>query len=160
MMSKTGRITVVAGLGLLVLLMVAGVAVARTFDCTTTCDGTNERDVVTGNDKDQTFYLKAGSDEAYGRGGADTMHGDGGSDRMEGNNGPYEIRDRGGQGDDDRAFGDDGDDTINVADGDSNDYGSCGAGSDDTLRVGSRAERDKFTGCVKSTSTRITSAAR
>ena len=78
----------------------------------------------------------------------------------QGNNGPYEIRDRGGQGDDDRAFGDDGDDTINVADGDSNDYGSCGAGSDDTLRVGSRAERDKFTGCVKSTSTRITSAAR
>ena len=148
MMSKTGRITMVAGLGLLVLLMVAGVAVAKTFTCTTTnCDGTSERDVITGNDKDQTFYLKAGNDEAYGRGGADTVYGDGGSDRMEGNGGRDDIRDRGGQGDDDRAFGGDGNDTINVADGDSNDSGSCGAGSDDTLRVDSRAERDNFTGC-------------
>ena len=109
--------------------------------------GTNNPDVITGNDKDQTFCLKAGGDEGYGKGGADTMHGDGGSDRMEGNAGSDDIRDRGGQDDTDRAFGDDGNDTINVVDGDSKDHSSCGAGSDDTLRVDSRAARDNFTGC-------------
>jgi hypothetical protein len=122
--------------------------VARTFDRTTnTRGGTNERGVITGNDKDQTFYLKAGSDETYGRRGADTTYGDGGSDRMEGNGGRDNISARGGRGDDDPAFGGDGNDTISVVDGDSNDPGSCGAGSDATLRVDSRAERDKLTGC-------------
>lgn len=144
---RDGSKTTVIVLGALILMLAAGVAVAKTFTCTTTCYGTSERDVITGTDKSQTFYLKAGNDVAYAKGGADTVYGGAGNDDMYGANGADTLRDWDGQGDYDEAFGGANNDTINVVDGDSHDSGSCGDGGDNKLRADSRTEANQFSGC-------------
>jgi Ca2+-binding RTX toxin-like protein len=133
--------------GALLLTLVAGVAVARTYTCEDNrCPGTNNRDVITGDDSGQTFRLMEGNDVGRGKGGDDLLLGDGGNDDLYGNRGADVLRDRGDEGDYDELFGGKGHDVLRADDGDSRDSGSCGRG-DDTLYVDSANEADNFSKC-------------
>jgi Ca2+-binding RTX toxin-like protein len=149
MLGKTsGRITLVAAaLGVLILLVAAGGAVADTFTCTTaTCNGTDERDVITGNRKAQTFNLYDGDDVAYGKRGADEVRGGWDDDVLLGKRGADLLTDRVDEGDYDEHFGGRGNDVIRADDGDERDSGDCGPG-DDVLYVDGDDEADDFDNC-------------
>ena len=110
MRRTVGLFVVAMGLG---MLMVSGVALAKTFTCKAnkTCVGTNEADDITGTNKADTIRAKGGNDTINARGGKDKVNAGAGTDTV-----------RGG----------DGNDTIDIADGD-NDLVDCGAGNDDTV---------------------------
>jgi hypothetical protein len=110
MRRTVGLFVVAMALG---MLMVSGVALAKTFTCEAneTCVGTNKADKITGTNKADTIRAKGGKDNINGRGGADDIDAGQGRDKV-----------RGG----------DGNDTIDIADGD-RDLVDCGAGNDDTL---------------------------
>jgi hypothetical protein len=134
--------------GALLLTLVAGVAVARTYTCDdNNCPGTNNDDEITGDGSGQTFRLMEGDDFGSGKGGADALYGDGGDDELRGGRGADELRDRGDQGDEDELRGGRGADVLRADDGDSNDFGTCGRGDDDVLYVDSRSERNAFSNC-------------
>ena len=89
-----------------------GLALARDVACRANaleCEGTNERDVITG---------RQGEDNILARGGNDTVEGRGGDDVISGGTGNDSLRDRTAAEDADEVFGNRGRDTINVADGD------------------------------------------
>ena len=112
--------------GALLLTLVAGVAVARTYTCDdNNCPGTNNDDEITGDGSGQTFRLMEGDDFGSGKGGADALYGDGGDDELRGGRGA---------------------DVLRADDGDEFDFGTCGRG-DDTLYVDSRSERRAFSNC-------------
>jgi hypothetical protein len=122
--------------GALLLTLVAGVAVARTYTCDdNNCPGTNNADSITGDGSNQTFTLMGGSDLGRGKGGADELRGGGGDDELRGGRGADELRDRGGDGDTDEHFGGRGSDLIRADDGDTNDFVDCGRGADDVAYI-------------------------
>jgi hypothetical protein len=110
MRRTVGLFVVAMALG---MLMVSGVALAKTFTCEAdeTCVGTNKADKITGTNQADTIRAKGGKDNINGRGGADDIDAGQGRDKV-----------RGG----------DGNDTIDIADGD-RDLVDCGAGNDDTV---------------------------
>ena len=131
----------------MLLTLVAGVAVARTYTCEdNSCPGTNRSDEITGDDSNQTFRLMEGDDFGSGKGGADLLLGDGGDDELRGGRGADVLRDRGDEGDEDELRGGRGHDVLRADDGDDNDFGTCGRG-DDTLYVDSDDEADNFDNC-------------
>src|SRR5215207_4232454 len=94
------RAIMLAVAGALLLTLVAGVAVARTYTCDdNNCPGTENDDEITGDGSDQTFRLMRGDDVAFGKAGADLLLGDGGDDVLFGQKGADELRDRGDRGD-------------------------------------------------------------
>jgi len=106
-------------------LLVASVALAETIRCTNTeCVGTNEADVINGNDEDQNFDARAGNDIIFAGGGIDTIEGDEGDDEIFGEEGDDTIF--GGNGadtiegneDNDRIDGQAGSDTVDGGNGD------------------------------------------
>ena len=110
MRRTVGLFVVAMALG---MLMVSGVALAKTFTCEAdeTCVGTNKADKITGTNKADTIRAKGGDDTINGRGGKDKVNAGAGTDRV-----------RGG----------DANDAINIADGEG-DFVDCGPGNDDTV---------------------------
>jgi Ca2+-binding RTX toxin-like protein len=117
MRRTVGLFVVAMALG---ILMVSGVALAKTFTCEArgTCEGTNKADKITGTNQADTIRAKKGNDKIDARGGADDIDAGQGRDTVRGGGG---------------------NDTIDIADGD-NDLVDCGAGNDDTVifNVGDR----------------------
>jgi Ca2+-binding RTX toxin-like protein len=105
------RSIVLVVVGALLLSMFTGVAVAKTFQCTTVpCVGTNNDDAIT---------ERSGSvhDEIYGLDGRDRIN-------------------AASRGDDaDTVYGGPGNDTIFANDGDTRDYIDCGGGNNDTAYI-------------------------
>ena len=133
----------------MLLTLVAGVAVARTYTCDdNNCPGTNNADSITGDGSNQTFRLKEGSDLGRGKGGDDTLYGDGGDDELRGGRGADELRDRGDEGDEDELRGGRGADVLRADDGDEFDFGTCGRGRD-TLYVDDEEEAGNFSNCER-----------
>jgi RTX calcium-binding nonapeptide repeat (4 copies) len=108
---RFARITVVS---MLVILLAAGLASAKTFTCTTVnCYGTDNPDTITGTSKDQNFYGYRGDDQLYDQSGNDT-------DVLNGNVGDDRLNDADG----------DGRDTINGGNG----YDVCIGDRNDTFK--------------------------
>ena len=101
-MRRTILLIAMVGMGLLVVF--GGVAVAKTFTCKAnkTCVGTNKADEITGTNK---------ADNIKAKGGNDTIDAREDKDKVEGGRG---------------------NDTIDVADGKA-DLVDCGSGNDDTV---------------------------
>jgi hypothetical protein len=89
-------------------------------------DGTNQADVIIGNDNDNVISGAQGNDVLYGLGGDDTLHGNQGSDELWGGAGDDTLH--GDQGDD-ILYGGSGDDKLHGDAGD--DILVAGAGNDD-----------------------------
>ena len=67
------------------VLLVAGVAYARTIDCNGgECEGTNKADTMNGSPQDDKMLALDGGDILYGLGGMDMLKGKGGGDRAVG----------------------------------------------------------------------------
>ena len=121
------------------LLMVSGVAIARTVYCDGGyCRGTNDNDTMYGSGGRDNIYSLRGADLVRGKGGADSVNGDGGRDRLSGGRGNDEVN--GGDADDvvagnsgyDALNGGNGDDRVEAVDG-LRDQISCGNGSHDIV---------------------------
>jgi Ca2+-binding RTX toxin-like protein len=97
-------ILLIAAIGIGLVVVFGGVAVAKTFTCKAkeTCVGTNNADEITGTNKADNIKAKAGNDTINARGGKDKVEGGGGND------------------------------TIDIADGKA-DLVDCGPGNDDTV---------------------------
>jgi Ca2+-binding RTX toxin-like protein len=121
------------------LLLVSGVAIARTFSCDGGyCRGTNSNDTIYGSGGRDNIYSLRGADLVRGKGGADSVNGDGGRDRLSGGKGNDEVN--GGDADDvvagnsgyDALNGGNGDDRVEAVDG-LRDQISCGNGRNDIV---------------------------
>lgn len=158
-------------LGVLLVALTAGVAVAATVTCTlnTTCKGTPVADTITGTSSNDFIRALAGKDSVNPGPGNDIVRGeenkdiiggfpngaDSGDDSLLGGDGRDTIVDVNDSEDDtDVVNGGAGDDTIDVEDGDADDSGDCGEGSDtleaDLIFVeggGLIDERLNFTNC-------------
>jgi hypothetical protein len=119
------------------LLLVSGVAIARTFTCGgNPCRGTNNNDTIYGTDARNNVFSLRGADLVRGYGGADSLNGDGGRDRLSGGKGGDEVY--GGDADD-VVIGNNGHDSLNAGNGDDRveaadeeqDGVSCGSGTHD-----------------------------
>ena len=140
-------IMLVAVGSLFLTLLAAEAAVAATYTCNDSrCDGTDRRDVITGDGSDQAFRLYDGNDVGRGKRGHDLLFGDWDSDVLYGNRGADVLSDRGDRGDYDELVGGRGNDVLRVNDGDERDFGDCGRG-DDTLWVDSEYEAGNFSNC-------------
>lgn len=129
---RRGTITILVVAALLAL--VPGLALARDVACRANalqCEGTNERDVITGSQGEDNILARGGNDTVNGRGSDDVINGGSGSDR---------LRDNTPQVDADEIMAGRGSDTINVRDGDTGALGEenepiideveCGPGID------------------------------
>src|ERR671911_169257 len=117
---------IMASLGLGVLLLGGGAALADTIDGTSGPDdlvGTDKDDVIHGSGGKDYVSGLAGPDVLYGGAGNDTMVGRGGNDRMYGNTGS------------DMLFGEEGNDTIDSAGDRQSDVVKCGQGDADRAYV-------------------------
>jgi Ca2+-binding RTX toxin-like protein len=119
------------------LLLVSGVAIARTINCDGgQCRGTNSSDTMYGSGGRDNIYSLRGADLVRGNGGSDSVNGDGGRDWLSGGRGNDEVN--GGDRDDvvagnsgfDALNGGNGDDRVEAVDG-MEDQISCGNGSHD-----------------------------
>jgi Ca2+-binding RTX toxin-like protein len=114
------------------LLMVSGVAIARTVYCDGgKCRGTNNRDTMYGTGGRDIINSLEGADLARGNGGADTLNGDGGRDRLSGGNGNDGVF---GSDDDDLVAGNRGFDVLNGGNG--NDHIKAVDGMTDRITCG------------------------
>jgi Ca2+-binding RTX toxin-like protein len=107
---RRGTITILVVAALLAL--VPGLALARDVACRANaiqCEGTNERDVITGSQGEDVILAKGGNDTVEGRGSDDEISGGRGDDR---------LRDNSAAEDADEILAGRGNDTINVEDGD------------------------------------------
>src|SRR5215213_9650108 len=138
------RMTILALLVAMALLLVSGVVLARIIDCTGgLCTGTRRADNIVGT---------TGDDEINGRRGNDTLIGDPiggeGDDLMFGGAGDDDITDNFPGNDVDTIFGGNGNDTINVREGaafsDHPDVVDCGPGDHDVIIAD---PTDQRTGC-------------
>jgi Ca2+-binding RTX toxin-like protein len=132
------RIALVLGIAGLMLVVVAGVALAASISCGTssgkqcpvgtngsdTITGTSGIDIATGASGADTIALRAGNDFAYGDHGGDNMNGEEGSDYLEAGKGA------------DTANGGEGDfDVVNVVDATNRDLALGGPGDDDACYI-------------------------
>ena len=70
------------------ILLIAGVAYAKTIDCNGgDCTGTNRADTMNGSPQDDKMLALEGGDTLYGVGGMDALKGKGGGDRIFGGEG-------------------------------------------------------------------------
>jgi hypothetical protein len=134
------RVVLLVGAMALALVMIGGVALAKTVTCTTDpCKGTSGDDQITGTNNAETIKALAGDDSVFARGGKDIVYGGDGNDFVDGFGGNDRVH--GGDGDDtllgaeasDMVRGRGGDDTIDAARFDtpgSEDLSSGGRGND------------------------------
>lgn len=132
----------VIALAALLVVTIAGVAVAATVNCTVgvTCIGTSGPDTVRGTEQGDDLRPGTGNDTVFGKGGNDTMYGNLGNDTMYGGDGADQVNGHPG---DDFLNGGDGPDLILTADGRDEAYGS---GGNDTIRAYRDNEPD-FVNC-------------
>ena len=115
------------------VLLVAGVAYARTVNCDGgDCTGTNAADTMYRSASDDKMLSQDGSDRLYGEGGMDMLKGKGGGDSIFGGEGNDKVN--GGHGRD-RVEGGKGDDLVRggthgVANDHARDLLLCGPGRD------------------------------
>ena len=117
---------IMATMGLGVLLLGGGVALADTIDGTTGPDdlvGTDQQDVIDALGGDDYVSGLAAADVLYAGAGNDTVVGRDGPDRIYGNTGSDEL------------FGTHGNDTINSGGDQEKDVVKCGRGKSDTAYV-------------------------
>ena len=120
------------------VLLVAGVAYARSIDCDGgDCKGTNGPDTMQGSPKDDKMLALEGGDKLYGEGGMDMLKGKGGGDDIFGGEGNDRVK--GGHGKD-RVDGGDGNDLVRggthgVANDHARDVLICGPGRDKVFFV-------------------------
>jgi Ca2+-binding RTX toxin-like protein len=147
------RIPLIMAIGALLLVLSAGVALAHLnhINCDpdrAKCQGTDERDHISGSNSGDNIYADrddgdnngradvveadAGDDIVRGQEGNDELGGGEDDDTLYGNIGDDEIFDRFafGPDDEDTVYGASGDDEIDVLDGDGDDVVSCGTGRD------------------------------
>jgi serralysin len=121
------------------LLLVSGVAIARTINCDGgQCRGTNSSDTMYGSGGRDNIYSLRGADLVRGNGGSDSVNGDGGRDWLSGGRRNDEVN---GGDDDDVVAGNSGFDAMNGGNGDDRmeavdgmeDRISCGNGTHDIV---------------------------
>jgi len=96
------RVTLAVALMGVLLLLLAGTALARSISCNDNpCIGTNRSDTMRGTNARDNMSGRGGNDQMSGGGNSDTMRGGDGADVMRGESGR------------DRINGDSGNDTIN-----------------------------------------------
>jgi len=144
------RVTLAFTLMGVMLLLLAGAALARNISCSDNpCVGTNRSDTMRGTNGRDTMAGRGGNDEMFGGGNSDTMRGGGGADIMRGesgrdrmngdsgndtiNGGPFGDRIVAGTGRD-FVVGENGNDHIDIRDG-VQDSVRCGNGDNDTVVV-------------------------
>jgi Ca2+-binding RTX toxin-like protein len=115
-----------ATMGLGVLLLGGGVALADTID------GTTGPDDLVGTDKEDVIYASEGRDYVSGLAAADVLYAGDGNDTVVGRDGNDRIYGNGGS---DLLFGNQGNDTINSAGDKGIDVVKCGFGEADTVYV-------------------------
>lgn len=81
-----GRLALACVVMLMGMLLIGGVALAKTFT------GTNGSDDITGTKREDTIRGREGNDRLAGRGGPDDIHGGEGRDRLFGGNGDDTLR--------------------------------------------------------------------
>ncbi len=129
------------------VLLIAGVAYARTLDCSGgDCKGTNSADTMNGSPQDDRMLALEGADTLYGVGGMDALKGKGGGDRIFGGEGDDKVK--GGHGKD-RVDGGEGNDLVRggthaVANDHARDVLICGPGRDKVFFV---RGQDVLKGC-------------
>jgi Ca2+-binding RTX toxin-like protein len=75
------------------VLLIAGVAYARTIDCNGgDCKGTNNADTMNGSPQEDRMLALEGADFLYGVGGRDALKGEGGGHRIVGGEGNDLVR--------------------------------------------------------------------
>ncbi len=114
---------IMASLGLGVLLLGGGVALADTID------GTSGSDDLVGTDKDDVIHASGGADYVSGLAAGDVLYAGAGNDTVVGRDGNDHIHGNTGS---DMLFGNHGNDTINSAGDRERDVVKCGFGDADT----------------------------
>jgi Ca2+-binding RTX toxin-like protein len=148
------RVALVLGIAGLMLVVVAGVALAASISCagngkqcpvgtngSDQISGTQDTDIATGASGGDTIGLSGGQDFAYGDHGADNVNGESGNgDYVEGGKGPDTLS--GGDGDND---------VVNAVDQTGSDLAIGGAGINDICLIdGDNVGGDEATGsCEK-----------
>jgi Ca2+-binding RTX toxin-like protein len=117
-------IMVTMGLG--VLLLGGGVALADTID------GTSGPDDLVGTDKDDVIHASGGADYVSGLAAADVLYAGAGNDTVVGREGNDRIYGNTGS---DTLVGEEGNDSINSAGDQTKDVVKCGIGKNDTAYV-------------------------
>jgi Ca2+-binding RTX toxin-like protein len=117
---------IMATMGLGVLLLGGGVALADTID------GTSEADDLVGTDKDDVIHASGGADYLSGLAAPDLLYAGAGNDTVVGREGNDRIYGNSGS---DTLVGEDGNDTINSAGDGVKDVLKCGQGDADTVYV-------------------------
>jgi len=120
---------IMVSMGLGVLVLASGVALADTID------GTSGADDLIGTDKDDVIHASGGKDYLSGLGGPDVLYAGAGNDTVVGREGNDRIYANMGS---DMLFGEEGNDTIDSAGDGQRDVVKCGRGEADTAYV------DKF----------------
>jgi Ca2+-binding RTX toxin-like protein len=148
------------------LITVAGVAVAKNFTCapgstdSNPCNGTKKADTINGTEGNDYIKAKAGKDKVFAKGGSDNILGGGGGDTVEGGSGNDVIQGDAGNDtltdtddngpDFDDIIGGFGDDIIDVKDGDPNDLACSGGGTDTIIAdVGDKGDQVNQTDCLQ-----------
>ena len=133
-MRKRRAITILLVTGALLLMTVAGVALARTFTCQpgstkqNPCKGTKKTDLISGTDGKDYILAGRGNDQVNAEGGDDEVHSGRGSDEdIDGGDG------------DDHLYGERGNDDLDGQQGDDVLYGGIG---DDDIHDLSPADED------------------
>jgi Ca2+-binding RTX toxin-like protein len=117
---------IVATMGLGVLLLGGGVALADTID------GTSGPDDLVGTDNDDVIRASGGADYVSGLAAPDVLYAGAGNDTVVGREGNDDIYGNTGS---DELFGEEGNDTINSAGDRTKDIVKCGQGDADTAYV-------------------------
>jgi Ca2+-binding RTX toxin-like protein len=117
---------IMATMGLGVLLLGGGVALADTID------GTSGSDDLIGTDKDDVIHASGGADYVSGLAGPDVLYAGAGNDTVVGREGNDRIYGNSGS---DTLFGNHGNDTIDSAGDQVKDVVKCGFGEADTAYV-------------------------
>jgi Ca2+-binding RTX toxin-like protein len=117
---------IMVSLGLGVLLLGGGVALADTVD------GTSGPDDLVGTDKDDVIHASGGADYVSGLAGPDLLYAGAGNDTVVGRDGNDRIYGNAGA---DTLFGNHSNDTINSAGDQTRDVVKCGLGKNDTAYV-------------------------
>jgi Ca2+-binding RTX toxin-like protein len=117
---------VMASMGLGVLLLGGGVALADTID------GTSGSDDLVGTDQDDVIHASGGADYVSGLAGPDLLYAGAGNDTVVGREGNDRIYGNSGS---DTLFGNESNDTINSFGDQTRDVVKCGIGKNDTAYV-------------------------
>jgi Ca2+-binding RTX toxin-like protein len=126
LLMRRRALLVMATIGLGVLLLGGGVALADTVD------GTSGPDDLVGTDKDDVIHASGGADYISGLAGPDLLYAGAGNDTVVGRDGNDRIYGNTGS---DMLFGEEGNDTIDSAGDRQSDVVKCGQGDADRAYV-------------------------